>query len=191
MDVIMPQKTKIEKQDIILAALDIVRKDGMAALNAREVAKRLQCSTQPIFSNFASMEMLKMAVIENGMKIYQSYLNAEREADRYPAYKASGMGYIRLAREEPQLFSLLFMRDRQGENLPQEDESLAPVLDILQRTLGVSMERAKLFHLEMWVFVHGIASMIATGYLDWDEEMVSRVMSDMYQGLVMRFKEDV
>ena len=50
MEVIMPQKTKIEKQDIILAALDIVRKDGMAALNAREVAKRLQCSTQPIFS---------------------------------------------------------------------------------------------------------------------------------------------
>ena len=185
----MPQKTKIEKQDIILAALDIVRKDGMAALNAREVAKRLQCSTQPIFSNFDSMETLKMAVIEKGMDIYRSYLCSEREAERYPAYKASGMGYIRLAREEPQLFSLLFMRDRQSEVMPQEDTSLTVIFEILQRSLGLSVEQAKLFHLETWVFVHGIASMIATGYLDWDEETVSHVMTDMYQGLVMRFKE--
>ena len=36
-------------------------------------------------------------------------------ATNYPPYKAMGMGYIRFAAEERELFRLLFMRDRSGE----------------------------------------------------------------------------
>ena len=48
----MPPKVKITKEDIANAALEIVRENGVSALNARAVALKLNSSTQPIFSNY-------------------------------------------------------------------------------------------------------------------------------------------
>ena len=52
----MAPKVKITKQDIIDKALEIVRESGDSGINARSIAAALGCSTQPIFSNFNSME---------------------------------------------------------------------------------------------------------------------------------------
>ena len=48
---------------------------------------------------------------------------------------------------------------------------------------GLDDSDAKLFHLEMWAYVHGIAAMFATGYLDLDWDLVSKMLTDAYQGL--------
>ena len=53
---------------------------------------------------------------------------------------------------------------------------------------GLSSESAKLFHLEMWAFVHGIATMFATGFLDLSWELVSRMLSDTYLGLRKQYE---
>ena len=45
----MPPKVRITKEEIINKAVDIVRRDGAQAINARNVAAELECSTQPIF----------------------------------------------------------------------------------------------------------------------------------------------
>ena len=42
---------------------------------------------------------------------------------------------------------------------------------------------AKLFHLEMWVYVHGLATMFATNFFDLDWELASIMLTDSYQGL--------
>ena len=59
----MPPKIKITKEEIIQTALELFKKEGDGAINARSIAAALGCSTQPIFSNFASMEELRSAVI--------------------------------------------------------------------------------------------------------------------------------
>lgn len=41
----------------------------------------------------------------------------------------------------------------------------------------------KLFHLEMWAFVDEIATMFATGFLDLEWKLVSKKLTDSYQGL--------
>ena len=51
----MPPKIKITKEEIIKTALELVRTSGEQSINARTVAGALNCSTQPIFSNFSSM----------------------------------------------------------------------------------------------------------------------------------------
>ena len=61
----MPPKVKVTKEEIINTAVDIVRNSGAQAVNARTVASALNCSTQPVFSNFATMEELRLAVIES------------------------------------------------------------------------------------------------------------------------------
>ena len=62
-------------------------------------------------------------------------------------------------------------------------------LDLIQRAAGLSRESARMFHLEMWIYVHGIASMAATSFLDWDTELISASLTDVYMGVLARFKE--
>ena len=60
----MPPKVKVSKEQIVSAALDLIRHQGYDALNARSIAAALGCSTQPIFSNFTTMEELRGTVIQ-------------------------------------------------------------------------------------------------------------------------------
>ncbi|MBQ1186774.1 MAG: TetR/AcrR family transcriptional regulator [Clostridia bacterium] len=181
----MPPKAKVNKQDIINAALNIVKTNGVEAVNARSLASTLGCSTQPIFSNFKSMEELEEAAIFAAYQIYLGFLKAETESDKYPKYKAFGMAYIRFAREEKELFKLLFMRNRTSEDLspsPDFNESV----ELIAKSHNINKEKATLMHLEMWVFVHGIGTMLATSFLPLDEEAISKMISDVYQGIRSR-----
>ena len=94
----MPPKVKVKKVDVINAAVDIVRSSGAQAINARTIASALNCSTQPVFSNFASMDELRLAVVERADKLCQEYMQREVESGEFPAYKANGMAYIRFAK---------------------------------------------------------------------------------------------
>ncbi len=181
-------KTKIMKKDIVDVALRAIREQGYLTLNARSIAAILGCSTQPIFSNFSSMEELKGAVIEQADAIFDGYIKAEVEKNIYPPYKASGMAYIRFAREERELFKLLFMRDRSEDKRDNSNGSLAFATDMVKQNTGLSNDKSLTFHLEMWIQVHGIATMIATKYLEWDEALVSHMLTDVYEGLKNVYK---
>ena len=111
----MPPKVKISKEEIVKTALDLVRESGEEALNARAIAAALNCSTQPIFSNFATMEDLQEAVSFAAYNHYLGFLKHEAERGEYPTYKSFGMAYIRFAKEEKELFKFLFMCDRSNE----------------------------------------------------------------------------
>ena len=183
----MPPSSRIKKEDVLAAAVEITRQSGAAALNARALAQRLECSTQPIFSNYGSMDMLREDVIRYAGETYGRFIAEDIASGKYPPYKASGMAYIRFAAEERELFKLLFMRDRSGERNPDEQMQMEPIYAAIQAGTGLSREEAMLFHLEMWTCVHGIATMMATAYWRWDHDMASRVISDIYQGLRSQF----
>ena len=177
----MPPRVKVTKEDIVNAAVQIVRQQGDQAINARALADALNCSTQPIFSNFSTMEELRLAVVAKIDEMCNDYITREIAGGQYPAYKASGMAYIRFAKEEKELFKLLYMRDRSRETagLVMSDQ----MFDIVQTSTGLEGQTADLFHLEMWAYVHGIAAMFATGFFDVEWELVSRMLTDAYQGL--------
>ncbi len=183
----MAPSTKITKEDIVSAAVEQVRRLGEEGLNARGIATAICCSTQPIFSNFKNMEELKAEVIASAAGLYDQYAAAETASGKYPPYKASGMAYIRFAREERELFKLLFMRQRDSSTAWEDalgNKSTAQA----GQSAGVKTQDAPLFHLEMWALVHGIATMVATGYYDLDEELISRMLTDGFCGLKTRFE---
>ncbi|MBE6678979.1 MAG: WHG domain-containing protein [Ruminococcaceae bacterium] len=183
----MPPKVKVTKEEIINAAVEIVRESGAAAINARDVAKALNSSTQPIFSNFNTMDELRLSVVERADMLCGEYISREIENGEFPSYKASGMAYIRFAKEEKELFKLLYMRDRSGENVPEEAGLSGKMEIIVHNSTGLCGDDAKLFHLEMWAYVHGIATMFATGFLDLDWSLVSKMLTDSYQGLKKQY----
>lgn len=179
----MPPKAKFTKEEITNAAFELTREQGAGALTARALGEKLGSSAKPIFGLFSGMDEVKRSVIEQANKLYGEYLKREMSEGKYPPYKASGMGYIRFAREEKELFKLLFMRDRTNEKIDGNDDTIRPIIEIIMNKLGFDEKTAYSFHLEQWIFVHGIASMIATNYIIWDEDDISLAVTRMYNGL--------
>ncbi len=181
----MPPKVKTTKEDIIQTALAYVRENGAEALNARAIAATLNCSTQPIFSNFSTMEELKSATINAAYELYLNFINDELESQKYPPYKAFGMAYVRFAAEEKELFKLLFMRNRSGEDLSPSPDFERSV-EMIAQANDLSLPKARLLHLEVWTCVHGIGVMLATSFLSLEWELISNMLTDVYQGLRTR-----
>ncbi|MBQ3584778.1 MAG: TetR/AcrR family transcriptional regulator [Lachnospiraceae bacterium] len=179
----MPPKCKFKKEEIVQAALEIARDAGIASVTARAVASKLNSSPKVIFGHFQSMDELQNELLKSAGDLYQNYIYEDIASKKYPPYKASGMAYIRFAKEEKELFKLLFMRDRSNETITENSEEIRPLLEILKKNLGLSEAEANMFHLEMWLFVHGIATMSATSYLDLDMDFISKTLTDEYMGL--------
>ena len=185
----MSAKKLITKQMIIDCAVKIIAKRGMDALNVRALAEELGCSTRPVYLSFSGMDELKESVKERVTAIYRGYLQAEIDGGKYPEYKAYGMGYVEFARRERELFKYLFMRDRSGEGGSPDGGDMDGIYRALNLSTGLGGKRAERFHAECWIFVHGIATMIATGYLDLDTADVSQLLSDAYMGLKERYSD--
>jgi len=182
MEAIMPPKVKVTKKDIIDTAFRLCRESGESAINARGVADALGCSTQPIFSNFATMDELREAVMSAAYEEYLGFIENEVKSGKYPRYKAFGMAYVRFAKEEKQLFRFLFMCDRGGRDLTPTADFESSVNMIMEAN-GLTREDAELMHLEMWACVHGIGVMLATSFLQLEWELISEMMTDVYRGL--------
>lgn len=185
----MPPKCKFTKEEIIKAALSIARQHGIESVTARAVGAELNSSSKVIFSTFNSMDELQKEVLNSAKCIYNNYLNNEMKSGKYPAYKASGMAYIRFAQEEKELFKLLFMRDRTDENVNNDYEEVKPIVNIIMKNTGLCEKVAYMIHLEMWIYVHGIATMVATSYLDWKWEDISQMLTNCYEGTRKRYME--
>ena len=187
----MPPKARFTKQELIDASLVLIRKEGMDALSARNLGEHLGCSSRPIFTLYASMAELQYDVLVQAYALYHQYVAEETASGKYPPYKASGMAYIRFAKEERELFKMLFMCDRRGNDTPSTTDFDASV-EMIMEANGISREKATLMHLEMWTFVHGIASMIATSFLELEWDLISVMLTDVYQGVRLRYiKGDV
>lgn len=184
----MPPKFLFTKEEIISAAVEVVRENGADGLTARALAAKLGCSVKPIFGAFKNMEEVRTEVIKAAEKIYRDRLAKSTENKNIPPYKATGTEYIKFAKDDRELFKLLFMRSRISEE-DREAEETAPLIALIQKSTGFDEKTAFLFHLETWVFVHGIATMIATDYLEWDDEFISRSLSDCFLGLKERFEK--
>ena len=156
----MPPKFKFTEDEIVSEALELVRTRGAKALTARALAERLGCSAKPIFGLFKNMEELQLRVLCAADGLYERRISEAMHRGEYPPYKASGMEYIRFAAEEPEL------------------------LTAICAATGLEPSEAERFHLEMWIFVHGIAVMVATGYLEWDMDIVSDALTHMYGAML-------
>ena len=108
----MPPKAKFTRQEIVDAAVEIARRAPLEAVTAQELASVLGTSTRPVFTYFRTLEEVRAAVVEEAGKIFGRYV--ERGLSMNPPFKGYGMETIRFAREEPNLFRLLFLRRLTG-----------------------------------------------------------------------------
>ena len=106
----MPPKVKYQKEEIVQAALNVAREKGIDAVTAREVAAALGVSPRPIFTWFDTMEQLRAEVYARAMACYRSFI--ERGLAGAVPFQEVWRQYLRFAREEPELYRLLFRTEQ-------------------------------------------------------------------------------
>ena len=89
----MPAVRKVSKEQIIDAAVEVLRDDGFSAINARSVAKKLGCSTQPIYFSFKNMDELKAALTQRAIE-----LHTQRVRDSLRAHEGSDYRFLKGSR---------------------------------------------------------------------------------------------
>ena len=182
----MPPKAKISKDMVVQAAMDVTRECGVAAVNARSVAQRLGCSTQPEMYHFATIDELKRAVYHQ-VDLYHTERLMSFTGKHNPLLEI-GLNYIRFAIDEPHFFRLLFQSGYASENNVLEmidSPDLMPVLGVMQEGLQMDMQRTKEVFLTIALFAHGYASIIANNALDFDEEIVAEHLDRAFTGAMM------
>lgn len=189
----MPPKAKFTREQIINAALEIVRQEGMESLSARRLAKKLNSSSCPIFTVFANMDEVRLAVQEVAKARYKEYV--ERGLADAPAFKGVGKQYILFAVREPKLFQLLFMSEQSSAPgidmvLPLIEESYGDILASIIREYGLERNAAERLYRHLWIYTHGIATLSATKMCSFTGEEISRMMTDVFVALLKNVKEE-
>lgn len=157
---------KISREAILDAAVDVLRDGGFSAINARSVAKKLGCSTQPIYLSFRNMDELKTALTERAIEMHtqrvrDSLRSHEGNDSRYSSY---GMGFVQFAAQERQLFRWLYLEGEQFGSY-QHDVLLQEAIQSIVDEYGYSEEIACKFHQDMTYYSYGLAILANTGHL--------------------------
>lgn len=171
----MPPSIRFTREAVLNAAYRLVRRDGVSALNARAVAKELGGSTQPIFRIFSGMEELHDAVVQQVSDTFYADMRTRMDAARTP-YLGMGLAYLRFAEDEPELFKLLFMRDRITNGCyEREQAAYAAIYQEMSDSMGITVQEAEALYARSWVYTHGLAVSIATKYIPGmsEEEMAA------------------
>lgn len=178
----MPPKPKITQQMILDGAVALVEMQGIDSLSAKNLAKQLNCSTQPIFWHYDSLKDIVNYVENYAEQLFAKYIR--NELKDIGAYKAIGINYVLFAKEHKELFKLLLMSNKSGQNILRENANLPYIWQTIQNEYKVPQQTAQQIAQEMWLFAHGMATMIATDTADIDESQVSIMLTEVFRGLL-------
>ncbi|MFI3200247.1 MAG: TetR-like C-terminal domain-containing protein [Eubacteriales bacterium] len=177
----MARKETITREYVLTTTFDMVRQKGYGEVTARKLADQLGCSTQPIFRLYNGMSSLLEAVYPLAIEFFHNHTRTFMDQNKVP-FVDLGMAYIVFAREETNLFRLLFLSDvRQGrsmyELLNAEDGFVSG--EIVKATNAGSQQPSELF-MKLWICIHGIACMTLTNDYDLTTEETLVLLKDSY-----------
>lgn len=180
----MPPTVRFTRDAVLHAACQLMRREGMEALNARAIAKELGGSTQPIFRLFTNMEDLHRELILYVARQFQAHAEADMAQSDSP-YIQLCTTYLLYGRDEPELFKLLFMRDRVSEGQYSDQTNFDLVFNIIKKETPLDDETTMRFFERTWLFIHGLAVCIATKYIPCqDERYLISMVKEAYNAAV-------
>lgn len=177
----MPPQKRIFREDILKAAVRLVREDGPPALSVRNIAKELNCSTQPIYSEFEHMDALREELM--------AYIREQYLRENADSYKQVALSFLHFAQQEKNLFQLVYLRQRAPGETFFEDPNQEQTIHKLEVNLELPRQKAAEMHRRMQYYSYSLAVMMATCYLNFSEEELSTELTEYYRIILSYYKQ--
>ncbi len=184
----MPPKPKINRQMILDASFAIVREQGYEMINARMIAEKLGCSSQPVMYNFKTIDEIRKETYKMADEFHTQFIMPKGDRGLNPLLEL-GLNYIRFGYEESNLFCFLFQTNSfSGFNIDSlmSDPGLSEMLRMTAGEMGCNEQEAKNAFFHLFVSAHGLASLLANNAMDYEEEAFRRVLENTYYNITNR-----
>ena len=190
----MAPKFKFTKEEVLTVTIDFIRENGIEALTARELAKKLESSTKVIFSLFSNMKNLEDEAKFVAEKIFSEKVNLALKDDS--PFKRLGVEYILFSKNEPKLFQWLFMKkgievESFKDFLPMRDYEYKSVIESIDEEYKISIENAKKLYEHLFIYSHGIATLTVTGIHNFTATEIIEYMTEVTKSLIIQYLKEI
>jgi len=155
-------KQRITKEMVVDAAFEIAKSSGMEQVMIRNIASKIGCSVQPIYSYCKNMEGLRQDVMKRVRKFVQKYVT--EHIDKNDIFHSIGQAYIQIAKEEPYLFKMFILHKRQKISSLDDlykSEVDPHIIEVIANDLNISKSQAKQLHLNILIYTIGIGTIFS------------------------------
>jgi AcrR family transcriptional regulator len=189
----MPAKRSFQKCLVVDAAFKITREKGWDKLTARSLAKELNCSTMPIYSYLKSMKGLRRELRKRAIDLMLAYQGSRRTED---GFLDMGVGYVLFARKERKLFH--FLNDLQERSRFHKRAAREFVFKKLTRDMresehvqGLGEKRLRRILTTMWIFSHGLASLLnSNSLMPRHERFITQILRETGKWIILGEREE-
>lgn len=187
----MPPVPKISKEMILNSGIEIIRNEGIENLNVRNIAKRLNCSTQPIMYHYKNMDLLKEELYSLVDNYHSEFLM--KENDQINPLLNIGLQYIKFASEESNLFKFLFQSDKFSnfdfkDLINNNENGLEFIFEAIQKETKITKQQSKNLFEILFITAHGLASLLANNSIKYDKNYCEKILQDVFSGVLMKMK---
>ncbi|MCJ0587962.1 TetR/AcrR family transcriptional regulator [Enterococcus cecorum] len=179
------------KDQILKAAHEVVLESGFEKFTARNVAKKMGISTQPIYLEFKNMEDLKRTLLQKiETDLTRKFMSQPITGD---LIVDAPVHYVEFALKKPKLFKALFVDPKGGGPIMYEySVEFYKELSKQSRRFGkLPKEDFELLHLEAWIVVNGLITMLLAGIITLTREelieLVQQLIEDISEGKKFNF----
>ena len=187
----MPPKVKVTKEMVAEASFELIRARGHESLNARAIAERLGCSTQPVLYRFRTVDEIRQAAYELADAYHSAWILPDGTED--DPMLALGLNYVRFGHEERNLFRFLFQTDQFGGmdvDALLGDPNLSAVLAVMAQGLGCGPDEVREKFLAFFCVAHGMASLLANNSMEYEEERCRKMLENVFCGMLSRGEKE-
>lgn len=182
------------KEALLKIALDVIATEDIEKLTLKVLADATGTARTAIYKHFKSKESLIEQVIERGFETFDTSLApilSDRSRPLMDRFYLAAKEYIRFARENPNLYRLLFGAKyahlREGMmSIKDEDcsgfSALKKAIEEGQESGVLKKEDSFQRTIILWSMLHGLSSLLIDGFMDVDtvyEELFEKMFSDM------------
>ena len=190
----MAPKFKFTKEEVLSVTIDFIRENGIEALTARELAKKLDSSTKVIFSLFSNMKNLEDEAKFAAENIFSEKVNLALKDDS--PFKRLGVEYILFSKNEPKLFQWLFLKkgievESFKDFLPMRDYEYKSVIESIDEEYKISIENAKKLYEHLFIYSHGIATLTVTGIYNFTQSEIIEYMKEVAKSLIVQYLREI
>ncbi|WP_176457419.1 MULTISPECIES: TetR/AcrR family transcriptional regulator [Nocardiaceae] len=189
-------------QRLLDAALRLLVRDGSGSLSTRRIATEAGTSAMAVYTHYGSIGGLIGAVIERGFADLASDMSAVgTTADPVRDLVALLLSSVRFAREQPNIYEILFVTSNLGQyrrTAPAEltagrDSTLQLVVDCCERARAAGRFRSRsngvALAYQWWSVSHGYILLELAGYAE-RESGTRKVLAPLLEAVAVGLGDD-
>jgi AcrR family transcriptional regulator len=183
-------KQKINKKMVIDAAFEIARANGFETVTVNQIADKLGCSVQPVYSYCKSMDGLREELKHRIHEFFRREMTAKIDVNNF--YLSTAQSLMSLSVAEPNLFRLFIYSQR--DQIKTVNDFIQLLTDpslsrIAQAKFRLNADAEHMLHYSIAVFTYGMCLMLNTTQITMEE--ANALLKNTYDALFQSAKRMV